>query len=1164
MLTIAKMHGESVAYYESTVTTFDDKISSPDDYYSEDGTQPATAWIQARTEAQATTVATALGVKNGAQVDGADVGQWFNHALAPSGHKLGRAPKNSGVPGFDLTFCAPKSVSLIWGLTDDTDVRSTVDLAHHRAVTTALSYLSEHAGYTRRADDHDRSAMIIDRVEALSGVRYEHRTSRAGDPHLHAHVLLANKQLCRDGKWRTLDGVSLYHEARAAGTIYQAVLREELSRTLGVQWADTVHGCAEIIGLDDRGLIEDFSTRAREIDQWAADNGVGSDAAFERMGQKKTRQVKDLDTPLSELEQNWKARVSETSAPQFVEALSPHSHSPQPVALPTVDEVLEAVTRERSTFTRADVVEAATELLPVGAVTAEQIYDTVEHLADQVCGGQVAWTVTPEKDRQVDRSAREGSQRFTSEAVVEEVNRGIDLATTVTGRGVSPSMIKPVEGQLSDAQAEAMRAVVSSRYLASVVIAPAGAGKTSSLKAARAAWEQAGKQVIGLAPTGKAADVMVGENVAHSSSTLARVLRGVEDQDVEQAVATLGWSTDHVIVVDEAGMVSTPEMVRVLELAHAADARVVLVGDPYQYGAVKARGGLLATLAHEVPDAVELREVFRQHDEKERAASKRLRTGVLPDVERAADFYAGAGRLHAGSVTAMLDDALAGWREDVAAGKDSLLVASTHDYVDALNRAAQQSMIAAGVVDGAEAIAVSSGQYAHVGDTILTRRNDYELTTSSGDVVRNGQRWQIEAIDGDGFVLARRLDDTAATVRLHPAYLAEHVQLGYASTGHAAQGATVDVARVVAGVGQIDRAGVYVPLTRGREANYLYMAESMPGDSETGHGVVTATQRRESAQYARDLLVQAATRSHSDHSPHEVHRQARLDWGLTRMSRNLPTGESPFRGTRMAQVADQRAAQRLERVQEFYATTNAAARVKQAAKETAQQRRSRKCTDTSASTSGVDQPFSADYLSMSPEELSETMHKQIHESAQRKKTPHEEERERLTAKIEHFEQEVSDLRDRVSELELVRRDADREITRATILVNKLDNRIRAKEIEREQRGFLAKAFKPREGLDQIEQLMIERDQQQIYRDQCEHKVADVKADLDQARTAYQAAQDKHVDAVQELSSVNLNPLLLHDGELNLAKMRHDHTAADDYDHTSSWEHLSHNDNGMDL
>ncbi|WP_158024321.1 hypothetical protein, partial [Corynebacterium glutamicum] len=188
-------------------------------------------------------------------------------------------------------------------------------------------------------------------------------------------------------------------------------------------------------------------------------------------------------------------------------------------------------------------------------------------------------------------------------------------------------------------------------------------------------------------------------------------------------------------------------------------------------------------------------------------------------------------------------------------------------------------------------------------------------------------------------------------------------------------------------------------------------------------------------------------------------------------------------------------------------------------------------TDASTSTSGVDQPFSADYLSMSPEELSEVMHTQMQESAQRKKTPHEEKRERLTAKIEHFEQKVSDLRAQVRELELARRDAERELSQANRHIHELDSRIHAKEVEREQRGFLAKAFKPREGLEQIEQLMIERDQQQIYRDQCEHKVADVKADLDQARTAYQTAQDKHVDAVQELSSVNLNPLLLHDGEL---------------------------------
>ena len=168
-----------------------------------------------------------------------------------------------------------------------------------------------------------------------------------------------------------------------------------------------------------------------------------------------------------------------------------------------------------------------------------------------------------------------------------------------------------------------MATVVESDFLASVVVAPAGAGKTSSLKAARQAWEIAGKTVVGLAPTGKAADVMVGEHVAHESSTIAKALYGTEDLVPAQVAARLGWNKDTVVVVDEAGMVATPDVVRLLEITHAAQAKIVLVGDPQQYAAVKARSGMLATLAYELPDAVELTEVFRQRDVAEREARDR-------------------------------------------------------------------------------------------------------------------------------------------------------------------------------------------------------------------------------------------------------------------------------------------------------------------------------------------------------------------------------------------------------------------------------------------------------------------------------------------------------------------------------------------------------------
>src|SRR5699024_9955662 len=287
---------------------------------------------------------------------------------------------------------------------------------------------------------------------------------------------------------------------------------------------------------------------------------------------------------------------------------------------------------------------------------------------------------------------REGSQCFTSQGVVDEVNRGIDLACEVTNAGVDASCIRELPGKLSAAQADAMRAVVSYRYRSSVLIAPAGAGKTSSLKAARSAGENAGHRGMRLAPSGTAAGGMVAEDVGHESLTLARALRQAGDVAACGAAAQLGWDNPSVVVVDEAGMVATPDIVRTLEIAQAAEARVVFVGDPYQYSAVKSRGGMLATLAHELPDAAELTEVFRQSDAAEREFCTLLRMGEPADVERYADSYDEPGRMSAGSVSAMMHDLLSRWKRNARWGRHSLLVALNSGYVDALNAAAQKHM----------------------------------------------------------------------------------------------------------------------------------------------------------------------------------------------------------------------------------------------------------------------------------------------------------------------------------------------------------------------------------------------------------------------------------------------------------------------------------------
>ena len=174
-----------------------------------------------------------LGVGDGQVLDGLMVGAWFNEPIAPSGASLGRAYSERSVYGYDVTTAAPKSVSMLWGLSDDAVVHEQIVAAHEAAIRSALGYLSEHAGYTRVHNPVTGQKDLV-RTLGLSGVAYQHRTSRAGDPHLHTHVLIHNRQVRADGGGvGSLDGQSLLHELKAGGSIYQAALPCTQSRTTG-------------------------------------------------------------------------------------------------------------------------------------------------------------------------------------------------------------------------------------------------------------------------------------------------------------------------------------------------------------------------------------------------------------------------------------------------------------------------------------------------------------------------------------------------------------------------------------------------------------------------------------------------------------------------------------------------------------------------------------------------------------------------------------------------------------------------------------------------------------------------------------------------------------------------------------------------------------------
>src|SRR5215208_211664 len=163
-------------------------------------------------------------------------------------------------PGFDLTFSAPKSVSVLFGIGDD-GLRAVLRDAHDRAVADALGYMERQAAVTRRGPGG---------VQQIAGngfvaAAFRHRTSRAGDPQLHTHVLVANLTLGADGQWSTLDGRRVYAHAKTAGYFYEARLRAELTRALGVEWTGVRNGIADIAGVPP-AVLRAFSRRRVEIE----------------------------------------------------------------------------------------------------------------------------------------------------------------------------------------------------------------------------------------------------------------------------------------------------------------------------------------------------------------------------------------------------------------------------------------------------------------------------------------------------------------------------------------------------------------------------------------------------------------------------------------------------------------------------------------------------------------------------------------------------------------------------------------------------------------------------------------------------------------------------------------------------------------------------------
>ncbi len=287
-----------------------------------------------------------------------------------------------------------------------------------------------------------------------------------------------------------------------------------------------------------------------------------------------------------------------------------------------------------------------------------------------------------------------------------------------------------------------------------------------------------GRGVFGVAPTAKAARVLERET-GMSTDTVAKLLH----EWAQSVVASLPWRlpVGATLIVDEAGMVSTPDLHHLTQLANSQQWRLVLVGDHRQVQAV-GRGGMFAEIAT-TARTIELERIHRFTNDWEAAASLRLRHGD-PTV---LDTYRAHGRIIPGSLDEHLDTIATRWLERHEAGETIAITTATNDHVDQINHLIQQRREQHGQLDPSQAVRAAEG-VVMVGGVIATRRNQRQLTTTTGDIVRNRELWTVTHITDHGDLTVTQ--PTGSAVTLPAAYVLEYVRLGYAATEHGNQSDT--------------------------------------------------------------------------------------------------------------------------------------------------------------------------------------------------------------------------------------------------------------------------------------------------------------------------------------------------------------------------------------
>ncbi|HEY7951970.1 MAG TPA: MobF family relaxase, partial [Solirubrobacteraceae bacterium] len=876
MLSIGKIAQGQHRYYERQVAR------GEDDYYSGRGEAPG-EWTGAG--------ARALGLA------GRVSAEQFNALIAGrdprhTGSRLRSMPGDPKVAAFDLTFSAPKSVSVLFAIAP-AGVSGALAACHEEAVRSALGFLEDEAVKVRRG----RAGERVEKGEGLIAAAYRHRMSRALDPQLHTHVVAANLACGPDGRFTALHSAELYRAAKTAGFLYQAHLRALVRERLRLEWGPVRNGAGELAGVA-RAVVEFFSKRRQEMQRAAAEGGIGlgSKSAAEHAALA-TRERKQYGVETH----TWREEVQACAAEQGL-----GTDEVARLLQAGQERASQAMTgcREVDEQTLGDHLAGAS-----GLTERSNTFDTRMVLQEFAAAAQAGALVNEVRGMAARFTAREDviatarGEMTTTELV--GVERRLIAAVMgrahedcgVVGDQLTERVIAGADRELTAEQARVVRAVAGSGHGVSVIEALAGTGKTYTAGVLREVYEAAGMEVVGVGPTGRAAREL-SEEAGIPARTLDRLLGELErfDQALPQGC---------VVILDEAGMAATRASAQLLEAAETAGAKLVAIGDPGQLASVQA-GGWLGAVGRQF-GAVRLTEVMRQRDPAERRA-----LAALHDRQPAPylDWAERAGRIETFEESqGARKQALAEWT--TAAAKvgpaQAVMITRENDMRDALNRAARELRRAQGDLGEERDY---GGIRVAVGDRVICRRNDRMVD------VDNGMRGTVRHVDPARVVI----DTDGGLVRELPAgYVQEHVEHAYALTGHGMQGGTVQTAIVLASPHDLSAGWSYTALSRARGETRLLVYEDKLDQERAGFapseqtekasraGLIARVEHRMSERDDEDLAIEQlpvpseehagagraadpnlATARALQHEPHQEH-------AATRAEPNQPPPPTPAR-----------------------------------------------------------------------------------------------------------------------------------------------------------------------------------------------------------------------------------------------------------------------------